>query len=91
LLRTHFFDRGFTILSQTPSSCGVKFDYEEPIQDCFGGSGAIRLGAVLKEAGVKTTIFGAKETTHVKLNDNLGVAGDPATKVLLEFVNACLK
>jgi acetyl esterase/lipase len=52
---------------------------------------AIRLGAVLKEAGVKTTIFGAKETTHVKLNDNLGVAGDPATKVLLEFVNACLK
>ena len=52
---------------------------------------AFRLGAVLKEAGVKTTIFGAKETTHVKLNDNLGVAGDPATKVLVEFVDACLK
>ena len=49
---------------------------------------AFRLGAVLKEAGVKTTVFGAKETSHVRLNDNLGVAGDPATKVLLEFVEA---
>jgi arylformamidase len=49
---------------------------------------AFRLGAVLKEAGVKTTVFGAKETNHSKLNDNLGVAGDPATKVLLEFVDA---
>lgn len=52
---------------------------------------AFRLCAVLKEAGVKTTILGTKQTTHVKLNDNLGVAGDPATKVLLEFVDACLK
>jgi arylformamidase len=52
---------------------------------------AFRLGAVLKEAGVKTTVFGAKETNHSKLNDNLGVAGDPATKVLTEFVEACLK
>lgn len=49
---------------------------------------AFRLGAVLKVAGVKTTVFGAKETSHVRLNDNLGVAGDPATKVLLEFVEA---
>jgi acetyl esterase/lipase len=49
---------------------------------------AFRLGTVLKEAGVKTTVFGAKETNHSKLNDNLGVAGDPATKVLLEFVEA---
>jgi acetyl esterase/lipase len=37
---------------------------------------AFRLGAVLREAGVKTTVFGAKETTHSKLNDNLGVAGE---------------
>ena len=51
---------------------------------------AFRLGTVLKAAGVKTTVFGAKETNHSKLNDNLGVAGDPATKVLLEFVEACL-
>jgi hypothetical protein len=46
---------------------------------------------VLKAAGVRTTVFGAKETNHRKLNDNLGTAGDPATKVLLEFVDACLK
>jgi acetyl esterase/lipase len=52
---------------------------------------AFRLGAVLKEAGVKTTVFGAKETNHTKLNDNLGVASDPATKAVLEFVDACLK
>jgi acetyl esterase/lipase len=49
---------------------------------------AFRLGAALKEAGVKTTVFGAKETNHSKLNDNLGIAGDPATKALLEFVEA---
>jgi arylformamidase len=52
---------------------------------------AFRLGTVLKAAGVQTTVFGAKETTHRKLNDNLGMAGDPATKVLQEFVDACLK
>jgi len=49
---------------------------------------AFRLGTVLKAAGVKTTVFGAKETNHRKLNDNLGTTGDPATKVLLEFVDA---
>jgi len=51
---------------------------------------AFRLGTVLKAAGVKTTVFGAKETSHSKLNDNLGVAGDPATKALQEFVDGCL-
>jgi arylformamidase len=51
---------------------------------------AYRLGAALKAAGVKTTVFAVKETNHNKLNDNLGTAGDPATKVLLEFVDGCL-
>jgi len=37
------------------------------------------------------TVIGAKETNHSKLNDNLGTTDDPATKVLLEFVDACLK
>jgi CDP-diacylglycerol pyrophosphatase len=36
------------------------------------------------------TVFAAKETNHRKLNDNLGMTGDPATKVLQEFVDACL-
>jgi acetyl esterase/lipase len=52
---------------------------------------AFRLGTVLKAAGVKTTVFGAKETNHIKLNDHLGDAADPATKALVEFVDACLK
>ncbi len=47
---------------------------------------AMRLGAVLKDADVKTTLFGAKETTHSKLNDDLGTPGDPATKALDEFL-----
>ena len=47
---------------------------------------AQRLGAVLKESGISNTLFGAKETNHNKLNDNLGVADDPATKALGEFV-----
>jgi arylformamidase len=47
---------------------------------------AQRLGNVLKESGVVTTLFGAKETNHSKLNDNLGLADDPATAALAEFV-----
>jgi acetyl esterase/lipase len=47
---------------------------------------AQRLGAVLKEAAIATTLFGAKETNHSKLNDHLGVADDPATMALAEFV-----
>jgi arylformamidase len=52
---------------------------------------AQRLGNVLKEAGVSVTVFGGKETTHNKLNADLGLPGDPATKALDEFVGAALK
>jgi arylformamidase len=52
---------------------------------------AFRLGAVLKEAGVPMQKFGAKETTHDKLNDNLGLAGDPATAAVDAFVAEILK
>ena len=38
---------------------------------------AQRLGNVLKDAGVPVTVFGAKETTHNKLNADLGQAGRP--------------
>ena len=47
---------------------------------------AFRLGAALKEAGVPVRVFGAKDTNHTKLNDDLGQADDPATKALFEFV-----
>jgi len=41
---------------------------------------------VLKGAGVLTTVFAAKGTHHVELNDNLGMPDDPVTKALFEFV-----
>jgi acetyl esterase/lipase len=52
---------------------------------------AQRFGAVLKEAGVPVRVFGAKDTDHNRLNDNLGVPDDPATVALFEFVAASLK
>ena len=51
---------------------------------------AQRLGAVLKEAGVPVTLFGGQETNHNRLNDNLGLPDDPATKALFEFVGQAL-
>ena len=47
---------------------------------------AARFGAVLKENGVLVTVFAAKDTDHVRLNDNIGVANDPATRELSEFL-----
>ncbi len=47
---------------------------------------ARHFGAVLKEAGVPVKVFGAPDTRHVKLNDNLGLPDDPATKVLYDFI-----
>jgi hypothetical protein len=37
------------------------------------------------------TFFGAKETNHSKLNDNLGTTSAPATNVLLQLVDDCLR
>jgi len=52
---------------------------------------AQRLGNVLKDAGVPVTVFGAKETTHNKVNADLGKPDDPATKALFEFLAGALK
>ena len=52
---------------------------------------AQRLGAVLKDAGIPNKVFGAKETNHTRLNDNLGLTDDPATQALFEFVGESLK
>jgi arylformamidase len=52
---------------------------------------AQRLGNVLKDAGVPATVFGAKETNHNKINVNLGLPDDPATKALFEFLGKVLK
>jgi arylformamidase len=52
---------------------------------------AQRLANVLKDAGVSVTVFGGKETTHNKLNADLGLPDDPATKALLELLDKALK
>ena len=52
---------------------------------------ALRLGNVLKAADVPVTLFGAKETTHVKINADLGKPDDPATAALFAFVEKALK
>ena len=52
---------------------------------------ANRLGAVLKEAGIPVTLFAGRDTTHSRLNDNLGTPDDLASKTLFEFVDGALK
>jgi len=47
---------------------------------------ARRLGAVLKDAGVATTVFGEQNTNHSKLNDELGLPDSSATRALSDFV-----
>jgi acetyl esterase/lipase len=51
---------------------------------------ARRLAAVLRQADVPVQVFGARETTHNQLNANLGLADDPATQALFEFLDPLL-
>jgi acetyl esterase/lipase len=48
---------------------------------------AHRLWAALDREGIPAKLFGAEGTDHVKLDRDLGVPGDPATKALWEFLN----
>jgi len=52
---------------------------------------ALRLGNVLKAADVPVTVFGAKDTTHTKINADLGRSDDPATVALFAFVEKVAK
>ena len=52
---------------------------------------AQRFGTALKDAGVPVTLFAARETTHTKINADLGRPGDPATKAVFDFLGAALK
>jgi arylformamidase len=47
---------------------------------------ARRLGVVLEKAEIPVKVFGAQETTHNKLNADLGVPDDPATIELFKFL-----
>jgi acetyl esterase/lipase len=52
---------------------------------------AQRLGSVLKSAGIPAKVFGAQESTHNKINADLGLPDDPGTKALFEFIYEALK
>src|SRR5262245_53698993 len=52
---------------------------------------AQRLGNVLKENDIPVTVFGARETTHSKVNADLGKPDDPATTAMFGFVEKALK
>lgn len=52
---------------------------------------AQRFDAVLKDAGIPVTVFGAKETNHTRINEELGKPDDASTKALLDFVSEALK
>ena len=52
---------------------------------------AQRLAAVLKDASVPVRNFGAKDTDHNRINANLGLADDPSTVALFEFLDGILK
>ena len=51
---------------------------------------AQRLATALKGAGVNVTVFGGRETTHNKINADLGLPEDPATKALFPFLDKAL-
>ena len=52
---------------------------------------AMRLENALKEADILVKRFAARETNHNKLNENLGMPDDPATKALSEFIDGLKK
>src|SRR5256714_3425563 len=52
---------------------------------------AQRLANVLKGADVPVTVFGARESTHNKINADIGLPDDATTKALLEFLDKALK
>ena len=47
---------------------------------------ALRFSSALKAADVPVTVFGAGETTHNRLDADLGLPNDPATKELFKFL-----
>ena len=47
---------------------------------------AMRLAAALEAAEVPARRFGARETTHNRLNEDLGLPDDPATEELFNFL-----
>lgn len=49
------------------------------------------LGNVLKQSEIPVRLYAGRDTNHSKLNDDLGLADDPGSAALFEFVQASLK
>ena len=56
--------------------------------DTVGPGPALR--AVLEGAGIPVTVFGARESTHNKINDRIGEPGDPGSDAVFAFVKQAL-
>ncbi len=52
---------------------------------------AQRLADLLKEADVPVRLSGGRDTTHSRINDDLGQPDSPGTRALIEFVGEALK
>jgi acetyl esterase/lipase len=52
---------------------------------------AQRLASVLKESGIPVTLYGGRETTHNKINADIGLPDDPGTNALQKFLGEALK
>jgi arylformamidase len=52
---------------------------------------ATRLATALKGAGVPVTVYGGRDTTHGRINADLGKADDSGTKAVFDFVDGLLK
>lgn len=51
---------------------------------------AQRLAASLKAAGVPVTLYGARDSYHTRINDDIGLPDDPGTRALFGFVDHTL-
>lgn len=45
----------------------------------------------LRKAGIEAVLYGARESTHSKINDDIGLPDDPGTKALFPFLEKSLK
>ncbi len=52
---------------------------------------ARQLAAKLQSAEIPVKLYGGRETTHGKINNDIGLADDPGTPSLIEFLNSVLK
>lgn len=52
---------------------------------------ATRLAAALKAADVPVTVHAGRDTTHGRINADIGKADDPGTKAVFDFLDARLK